>query len=194
MRSQTAAQQVDDEEVAGAAAPSTASILDLNILLMEIRALTHRREDVNRMSKLWNNLTDRKSRLANMISKFNFRKNKNSPQKHHSQEAKEKANHQCNWSPSSIGTRDLASHQWTAVCLGGNRKFNEWGSDRWKSKRGLNHRNSHSLDEMQQRKLLLYVRILSREPAGRKPRASGERELHNSVNREFRFHNEMTQL
>ncbi|GBP40761.1 hypothetical protein EVAR_26425_1 [Eumeta japonica] len=29
---------------------------------------------------------------------------------------------------------------------------------------------------------------------GRKPRASGERELHNSVYREFRFHNEMTQL
>ncbi|GBP31036.1 hypothetical protein EVAR_77331_1 [Eumeta japonica] len=35
----------------------------------------------------------------------------------------------------------------------------------------------------------------SPEPAaGRKARASGERELHNSVYREFRFHNEMTQL
>ncbi|GBP58880.1 hypothetical protein EVAR_54674_1 [Eumeta japonica] len=40
-----------------------------------------------------------------------------------------------------------------------------------------------------------YGGATAREPAaGRKPRASGERELHNSVYRELRFHNEMTQL
>ncbi|GBO99255.1 hypothetical protein EVAR_527_1 [Eumeta japonica] len=34
----------------------------------------------------------------------------------------------------------------------------------------------------------------AREPAGHKPRASGGTEACNSVNREFRFHNEMTQF